>query len=315
LQGIAAAKHMIVISDGDPGDPTPSAVNALKLLGVTVSTVAVGCHGPAESKKLNDLALATGGKYYQVNNPKALPKIFQREARRVAQPLVHENAAGFVPVIRASDEIVSGITNPLPPITGFVSTTVKRNPLVEVAIISPEPKDRAAPILASWTYGLGRSVAYTTDAGARWAKAWPGWSNYDKFFTQMIRWSMRPVNDLGNFVVATDVEGGQVRVFVTALNKDDEFINFLDLSGTVVGPEMDPRSVKLSQTAPGRYVGTFDAKDAGSYFLMLSPGAGKTPIRTGVNVPYSAEFSDREADPDCWPAWTIWFPRGVLPSS
>jgi uncharacterized membrane protein/Mg-chelatase subunit ChlD len=311
LQGVAAAKHMIVISDGDPGDPTPGAVNALKALGVTVSTVAVGCHGPAESKKLEALALATGGKYYQVNNPKALPKIYQREARRVAQPLVYENDAGFVPVVRTNDEIISGITNPLPPITGFVCTTVKRNPLVEVSIISPEPRDQAnATILASWTYGLGRAVAYTTDAGARWAKAWPGWSNYDKFFTQMVRWSMRPVSDQGNFVVATDVEGGQVRVFVTALDKNDEFLNFLDLSGTVVGPEMEPRSVKLSQTAPGRYVGTFDAKDAGSYFLMLSPGAGKTPIRTGVNVPYSAEFSDREADPALLTSMAELVPKG-----
>ena len=137
------------------------------ILGVTVSTVAVGCHGPAESKVLQDLATATGGKYYQVNSPNALPKIFQREARRVAQPLVHENAAGFVPVIRASDEITSGIGNPLPPITGFVRTTVKRNPLVEVAIISPEPSDVSnATILATWMYGLGRAVAYRRN--------WPG---------------------------------------------------------------------------------------------------------------------------------------------
>jgi len=314
LQGIASAKHMIVISDGDPSDPTTGAINALKALGVTVSTVAVGSHGPAESIRLEKLAVATGGKYYQVNNPRALPKIFQREARRVAQPLIHENLAGFVPVVRTNDEIISGITNPLPPITGFVSTTIKRNPLVEVSIISPEPKDQAnATILASWTYGLGRTVAYTTDTGARWAKAWPGWANYDKFFTQMIRWSMRPVNDQGNFVVATDVEGGQVRVFVTALDKNDEFLNFLDLSGTIVGPEMDPRSLKLSQTAPGRYVGTFDAKDAGSYFLMLSPGAGKTPIRAGVNVPYSAEFSDREADPALLASMAELVPKGGEP--
>jgi len=316
LQGIAAAKHMIVISDGDPARPTAGAINALKALGVTISTVAVGCHGPAESKVLEDLALATGGKYYQVNNPKALPKIFQREARRVAQPLVHENPAGFVPVIKSNDEIISGISNPLPPITGFVSTTIKRNPLVEVSIVSPEPPDQAnATILASWTYGLGRTVAYTTDVGTRWAKAWPEWSNYDKFFTQMIRWSMRPVNEQGNFVVATDVEGGQVRVFVTALDKDDEFLNFLDVSGTVVGPEMDPRSLKLSQTAPGRYVGTFDAKDAGSYFLMLSPGAGKAPIRTGVNVPYSAEFSDREADPALLAGMAELVPKGGEPGA
>jgi hypothetical protein len=42
--------------------------------------------------------------------------------------------------------------------------------------------------------------------------------------------------------------------------------------------------------APGRYVGTAPAQDAGSYFIMLSPGPGRAPIRTGIDVPYSDEF-------------------------
>jgi hypothetical protein len=178
-----------------------------------------------------------------------------------------------------------------------VRTTIKRNPLVELAIVSPVPADEAnATILATWTYGSGRAAAFTTDDGARWAKDWASWPDYDKFFSQLIRWSMRPVNDQGKFTVATEVEGSKVKVFVTALDKDDEFLNFLDMAGSVIGPDVEPREMKLAQTAPGRYVGEFDAADAGSYFLMLSPGAGMAAIRTGVNVPYSAEFSDREAD-------------------
>src|SRR5205814_8316335 len=76
----------------------------------------------------------------------------------------------------------------------------------------------------------------------------------------------------------------------------DEFLNFLNLGGEVFGPDMKPRSVKLEQTAPGRYVGSFDAKDAGSYFMIFNPGAGRAPIRAGVDVPYSDEFRDRQAD-------------------
>ncbi len=33
-------------------------------------------------------------------------------------------------------------------------------------------------ILASWTYGLGRAVAFTSDAGFRYASNWTGWANY-----------------------------------------------------------------------------------------------------------------------------------------
>ena len=292
----AAVKHMIVISDGDPAAPTQGIINSLKTLKVTVTTVAVGCHGQPGNPELEKLALQTGGKYYIVQNPQALPKIFQREARRVAQPLVYENLKGFQPRIAYPHEITSGIST-FPPITGFVRTTIKRNPLVELAMLSPEPADPSnATILATWTYGSGRAVAFTTDDGARWAKDWKNWPDYDKFFSQLVRYSMRPVNDQGKFTVATEVEGTKVKVFVTALDKDDEFLNFLDMGGNVIGPDVEPRELTLAQMAPGRYVGEFDAADAGSYFMMLNPGGGMSSIRTGVNVPYSAEFSDREPD-------------------
>ncbi|HEY2840408.1 MAG TPA: glutamine amidotransferase, partial [Pirellulales bacterium] len=309
----AAVKHMIVISDGDPAPPSQAVINSLKQGKVTVTTVAVGCHGTVGHPELERLALQTGGKYYVVQSPNALPKIFQREARRIAQPLVYENVNGFTPRIKYPHEITSGITT-LPPLTGFVRTTIKQNPLVETAIVSPVPSDENnATILATWTYGLGRAVAFTTDDGARWAKQWATWSDYDKFFSQLVRWSMRPVNDQGKFTVATEVEGGKVKVFVTALDKDDDFLNFLDLSGSVIGPNVEPSTLKLEQTAPGRYVGEFDAQDAGSYFMMISPGAGQSPLRTGVNVPYSAEFSDREADLVLLEALADLTPKGGKP--
>ncbi|HEX5444096.1 MAG TPA: VWA domain-containing protein [Pirellulales bacterium] len=293
----AAVKHMIVISDGDPTPASGRMLNSLKALRVTISAVAVGCHGPAESSEMKRIARITGGKYYEVLNPNALPRIFQREARRVARPLVYERDHGFSPYIQFPHEMVSGLDSPLPPITGFVQTTVKKNPLVEVSLVSPEPSgEDNATILASWTYGVGKAVAFTSDAGARWTKQWTAWEGYEKLFSQMVRWSMRPAGDEGKFTVATDVENGQVKVFVTALDKDDEFLNFLDVGGFVIKPGMKRQELQLEQTAPGRYVGSFPADEAGSYFLALSPGAGKQPLLSGVNVPYSPEFRDRETN-------------------
>ncbi|MEX2559954.1 MAG: VWA domain-containing protein, partial [Pirellulales bacterium] len=124
----AAAKHMIIISDGDPSPPSPKVIRGLVSLNVTVSTVAVGSHGLAGSTVMKNLANATRGKYYEVKNPNTLPRIFQREARRVARPLVYENDQGFSPYIKFPHEIVSGIESDLPPITGFVQTSVKQNP-------------------------------------------------------------------------------------------------------------------------------------------------------------------------------------------
>ena len=311
----AAIKHMIVISDGDPSKPSRGAVNALVKLKVTVSTVAVGTHGPAGSRVLSKLAKDTGGKYYKVNNPRALPKIFQREARRVAQPLVYENMeVGFRPRVKFPHEMIGGIREPLPLMHGFVLTTVKQNPLVEVALVSPKPgSERNCTILASWTYGLGKAVAFTSDAGARWTATWTGWENYDKLFSQMVAWSMRPTGEEGKFSVSTDAEDGKVRVVVTALDKDDEFINFLDMTGTAIGPDLEPLGIKMEQTAPGRYVGTFPGRDAGSYFIMVSPGAGKAPIRTGINVPYSDEFRGRATNEPLLGQLAEGVPKGGAP--
>jgi uncharacterized membrane protein len=293
----AAIKHMIMISDGDPQPASNGTLQYLKRLGVRVTTVAVGAHGPAGHAELQRIATFTGGKYYVVSNPQALPRIYQREARRVARPLVYEDEKGLVPQVKYPHEMIKGLPGAFPPVTGFVLTTVKDSHLVEVVLTSPRPATEVNnTLLAGWTYGLGKAVVLTTDAGKRWAASWTGWEHYDKLFSQIIRWSMRPVGDTGKFTVATDVAEGKARLVVTALDQADQFLNFLDMSATVVGPDMKTLPVKMRQTAPGRYVADFDAADAGSYFLMINPGAGQAPIRTGINVGYSDEYLDRETN-------------------
>jgi uncharacterized membrane protein/Mg-chelatase subunit ChlD len=292
----AAIKHMIVISDGDPSAPSPGTMKALKDGGVTVSTVAVGGHGPAGSQTLRNMTIAPG-KHYVVNNSNALPKIFQREARRIARPLVYEPKPPVSPQIVSEHEIVRGLNDSFPPIGGFVLTSVKENSLVEVILRSPLPSEATnSTVLAAWTYGLGKSVAFTTDVGQRWASEWTSWGEYDRFFSQMVRWSMRPTGDTGKFSVATDVQGSKMRVIVSALDKDDEFLNYQSMTGTVLGPNMESIPLEVEQTAPGRYVGEFDSVQPGSYMIMVTPGAGQAMIRTGVNVGYSDEFRDRETN-------------------
>src|SRR5205085_7113491 len=227
--------------------------------GIKISTVAVGAHGPAESSRLQSIATATGGKYYQVTNPRALPRIFQIEARRVARPLVKEDSRGIPLVVDdQSHEMLVGLSPPQP-VTGFVLTQRKENPLVEVLIRAKDIDAENGTILAAWRYGAGKAVALTTDAGRKWANKWTGSEEYDKFFSQMIRYAMRPVNEEGKFNVATDVKDGQVRVVVTALDKNDEFLNFLNMSGAGTGPEMSNLDIQFRQDAPGRYVAEFPA--------------------------------------------------------
>ncbi len=293
----ASIKHCVIISDGDPSDPSPSTITSFKKNNITISTVAVASHGLTESRRLQNIAQATGGKYYAVANGKALPRIFQREARRVSRPLVYEPEGGAVSQVIFPHALLDGIDRVLPPISGFVLTQTKDSPLAQVLIQSPKPDSpENATVLAVWTYGLGRTAALTTDAGARWASSWADWADYDKFFSQLVRWLMRPTGDTGKFTISTQVRDGEVEVVVSALDKDDAFLNFLEMNASALDPDLNPLPLNMRQTAPGRYVGSFQAAGAGSYFVNVVPGEGAAPLRTGVTVPYSDEFRVRETN-------------------
>ena len=107
----ASVKHAIIISDGDPSPPGAS-VGMFKRARIKVSTVAVGAHGTIEDTRLRGIAEATGGKFYRATNPKALPRIFQIEARRVARPLVKEDQNGIPVGSEARARILAGAEVP-----------------------------------------------------------------------------------------------------------------------------------------------------------------------------------------------------------
>ena len=298
-----AVKHTIVISDGDPGGPSVTRAQGFKKAKIKISTVA--------SASSAGTARPNARKCRRSPRPPAASIIEPKIAERAAADLSERSprrfaAAGF----RTQDGL---------PAAGDVSARNaqghRRHAAADHRLCADEQERESAgrsrsgcaggpaaateanrTILAGWTYGLGKTVALTTDAGKRWATDWTDWADYDKLFSQIVRWSMRPAGDQGKFTVTTDLEDGKVRVTITALDKDDEFLNFLNMGGSVVGPDMKPIDLKIRQTAPGRYVGEFDSPESGSYFMMLSPGAGMAPILSGVNVPYSAEYLDRETN-------------------
>jgi hypothetical protein len=130
---------------------------------------------------------------------------------------------------------------------------------------------------------------------------------------QMARWTMRPTDKQGSLDVFAEVQDGAIQVVVTALDKDDQFLNFLNLGGTLLGPHMDAVDLKLEQTAPGRYVARVPVTQSGSYFLSIVAGPNQAPVRAGVNVPYSAEFNDRQSNPQMLRSLAALAPSGGRP--
>ena len=116
--------------------------------------------------------------------------------------------------------------------------------LVDVPIETPRIGDDDFPVLAYWNYGLGRSVAFTSDARSGpdaqfWDRDWAGSKNssmYTQFWKQLVEWARRP-DDKGKFLsVTTDQRNGKIRVIVEALDKDNLPITTVELQAGRDGP-------------------------------------------------------------------------------
>lgn len=311
----ASMKHMIIISDGDPVPPSNQLLAKYVKAKIKISTVACGTH-MNQNNPLRKIAKVTGGKYWEVRNPNALPIIFQREARRVAKPLIKESRQG-IPIRTTSNtsshEMTRGIDfEQLPTIGGFVMTTVKQNMLVQQLALSSDPNDNGenSTLLATWRYGNGNATVFTADAGHKWTASWLNNDQYSKLFVQMIRHSMRPITQDANFSIATEVRDNKARIVVTALDKDDEFINFLELTGRGLDPTMQGFDLPFTQVAPGRYVAETDATNSGNYLFSIIPGEGFERLTAGANVPYSSEYTDRETNAGLLDSLVQFPPRG-----
>jgi uncharacterized membrane protein len=284
----ANLKHMIVFSDGDPNAPTDELMKAIVGLKVTVSTVMIGGHvQPATMERMAGMG---NGRFYDVKSPAQLPQIFIKEAAVILKSAIFEEP--FRPQVVAQSEVIRGI-NPgeFPTLRGYVSASGK--PRAEVPIVS----EKGDPILAHWQYGLGRTVAFTSDAKSKWAQDWLGWSKYRQFWTQVARWSIRRV-DAADFNTQVSVDNGVGQISVEALDREGNFRNFLKLRTTVVSPRGVRQDVILEQAGPGRYEAKFDTREVGAYLLNLQDLDDQGQVRgsqvLGASVNYSPEFNASE---------------------
>ncbi|HEX4589110.1 MAG TPA: VWA domain-containing protein [Gemmataceae bacterium] len=311
-----ATKHIIVISDGDPQLRNPAYLQQMKQLGVTCTTVGVATHGAPENTKMTQMATATGGKAYLNPPPRAIPAIYIKETRLVSQSFLYENR--FAPRLQVAGGPTDKLSGPLPPLFGFVRTTLKQNPLVEMGIEGPPTLDQRFPILASWQYGLGKAVAFTSDARTAgehlgWDREWAGSDMFLKFWEQVIGWALRGV-ETGKLSIASEYRDGKVRVTVSGRDDKNRPLTDLRLQGMVTAPNQPgggkPIELKFEQKNSGEYEAEFKADEEGTFFInavarrtVKQVKNGKEveveendSIRSGVTLPYSPEFADLESN-------------------
>jgi len=286
-------KHLILLTDG--GASPQGLVELAETLnlehGVTLSAIAIG-RSPANF--LERMATAGDGNFYQVEDVEQIPQIFTQETVLASRSYIVEDS--FTPQLTGNNAIMDGM-NSLPPLRGYVATTAKT--AAQKILSGPEPF--ADPILTSWQYGLGRVVAWTSDATSRWANEWVTWDDFSRFWGQAVSWS---INEGANNNLETRIimENDQARIVVDARDDNGEFLNGLLLTSSQLGPDGDSRRVPLQQTASGRYEATFNPQTEGAYFLTINGNAvldEQDTTLTDVNgwvMSYSSEYITREQD-------------------
>jgi uncharacterized membrane protein len=285
LQNPAPLKHIILLTDGGaaPGGLLELTRDINNEADITTSVIAIGA---GAAPFLDDMAELGGGNYYVIDNVSQIPTIFTQETVLATRSYIMEEP--FFPVISAQSPIIRGITSS-PPLNGYVATTPKQT--ASVVLRGGEFND---PVLAQWQYGLGRSVAFTSDATARWGADWVSWEDYSRFWSQAVQWSITEtaVNNVETRVV---MDGEQARIVVDARDPDGNFLNGLGLDLSLVDPALDTQRVTLQQVGPGRYEAPFTPGDEGAYLLRIAGGAGELAINqtSGWVMSYSPEYDLR----------------------
>lgn len=214
METSARLKHVIVLSDGhsQPGD-WYGIVSSMRAEQITVSTVGIG--SGADMNLLSNIANWGGGRDYFTQDAYSIPQIFAKETVTASKSAIIDEP--FIPQVIKNTQVLQGIDLRLAPfLLGYVATQPK--PTAEIFLVS----DRGDPVLAGWQYGLGKSVAFTSDAKARWAADWLEWAGYGKFWTQLVRDTMRK-STISNFQSQIDIEKGIAHLSIDALSNTVDF--------------------------------------------------------------------------------------------
>ncbi|MDX1615442.1 MAG: FixH family protein [Candidatus Promineifilaceae bacterium] len=293
-------QHIIILADGadsEQKEGVPQLIESLTRDGVTVSTVSIGL-GP-DVAWLEQMAELGGGRFHVTDRAANLPQIFTQETTAIQRSYLIEERffptlsdAPFArshPIFRALAR--AGLTS-VPPLLGYVGTAPKTT--AQTILETP----LGDPLLAAWEYGLGRSVAWTSDASGRWAGGWVAWDGFPTFWSSIVRWTI--IQGRGEALETTvDFDGEAAQLTVDARAADGSPLNGLAVEARVIQPDRQAEAVPLRQEAPGRYRGEFQPEEEGAYFIRVAgstAGGAAVGQTTGWVLGYSPEYRQFQTD-------------------
>ena len=281
----AKQKHILLLSDGkSEGDFIPLA-KRIAADKITVSTIAIG---DADRALMKEISEAGRGGYRDVRNISELPKIMADEVRQTQQYTVQES---FQPIINEGTyPMLAGIDR-VPKLYGYIATSEKE--LTQVYIHSHEDH----PILAEWNYGLGRSIAFTSDVKPGWGAAWIEWENFGKFWGQVVNWVLPLTGKAADFDLKTTLQNGRGVVIIdTGAAIATHRLTF---DVRIARPNTEGEAVELQRVTPTQYSGDFAVRERGSYLVTAHKkrdGQVESTAYESLVVSYPAEFAEFETN-------------------
>ncbi len=256
-------KHVVLMTDGKSDDSEyPGLIQRMRGAGVTLSTVAVG--PDAEAGLLEELATLGQGGFYFTQRQTEIPRIATKETTVATRDVLVQGQVAAL--ARQRSPLLRGLSGRFPALGGYVATTPRERAVTALGT------ERGHPLLAHWQYGVGRVVAWTSDAGS-WTPEWHAWPEFGRFWSQAVSWSM-PGPRRPEFQVSAQVQSGRLTLQVQSLDEAGHYLNGQDTRATVVTPDGAALEVRLPQRAPGAYELTTEVSQPGGYRVVFQQRDG-----------------------------------------
>ena len=275
----AQIKHLILLTDGeDYYSDYDNLIDFINESGITLSTVAVG--SGANVKLMSSLAERCNGRYYYTDVNQGLPRIFAKEVYLSAKEyLINEE---FSPVIASNHEIINALSQGAPSLKGYIATTAK--PTATKVLVSHKDD----PVLTIWQYGLGKAVAWNSDATGQWTGNWAAWDGYVQFWKNVIDYT---ITDTGLGEDSLDVVQEGSSALITYTTKD--FSGDTKVTGVCTDEKGESHELTFDPVNPGTYQAKISTDEVGVYNIALKNQSGDEVVKsinTATAMQYSAEY-------------------------
>ncbi|QCR30723.1 VWA domain-containing protein [Lysinibacillus sp. SGAir0095] len=264
-------KHIILLTDGQSytASSYEELIEAGKENNITLSTVAIGAD--ADSSLLEDLSEWGSGRFYSVLDETTIPSILSRETAMISRTYIEDNP--FHPIIYNTEGWNALFEAGVPQMNAYIGTTAKQTATV---IAESEKED---PVLAEWQYGLGRTIAFTSDSTGAWTGDWARWEEWPNFWQTAISRMLPTYNEIA-YDIRLDAQGSFV------ITDPTNQAAFLDIA--IVNEFGEELEAQLEPISASKVRATVEA-EPGLVFLRITSGDGKI-YQAGQTIPYSKEY-------------------------